>query len=221
MADHHLPSASGLPEVRESAVQQLCAHYAADTLEAAEFERRLDRAYAAVTVAELHTLLGDLPPLPEAVREAPYTLARPENVSTRQLAFALMGASERSGAWTPPRHMIAVALMGGVELDYREAHFPAGVSEITCVALMGAVEIVVPPWVRVEVNGIAVMGAFEKGGEGETALEPGSPVLRVGGLATWGAVEITVRLPGESARDARRRLRDERRLKSERLRLRG
>jgi hypothetical protein len=221
MADQLRPTQPGLPALRENAVRQLCAHYAADNLDGDEFERRLDLAYLASSADEMSTLLGDLPVLREDTGQTPYALARPEDISARQLVVAVMGGTARSGAWTPPRHMMAVGFWGAVELDYREARFPTGVSEITCVALMGAVEIVVPPWVRVEVNGLAVMGAFEQGGEGETSVEPGAPVLRIGGLAAMGAVEVTVRLPGESASQARRRLREVRRLGGERRRLRG
>jgi len=216
-----IPSRQALREQRELTVHRLCAHFAADTLDADELERRLDRAYAAGSGAELTALVSDLPELVEERPDAPYTLARAEDVPRRQLVLAIMGGSERKGAWTPPRHMFAIACMGGVCLDYREARFPPGVTEITAVALMGGLEVIVPPWVRVETNGLAVLGAFEHGGEGDSRADAGAPVLRIGGLASLGAVEVSVRLPGERARDTRRRLKEARREEESRRRLRG
>jgi hypothetical protein len=220
MAGELIPP-QGLRELRERTVHQLCAHFAADTLDADELERRLDRAYAAASRAELTTLVSDLPQLREERPDAPYTLARAEDVPRRQLVLAVLGGSERKGAWTPPRHMFAIACMGGVCLDYREARFPPGVTEITAVAIMGGLEVIVPPWVRVEANGLAVLGAFEHGGEGDTRADAGAPVLRIGGLASLGGVEISVRLPGERARDTRRRLKEARLEEESRRRLRG
>jgi hypothetical protein len=221
MSGELLPPQQGLSELRERTVHQLCAHFAADTLDADELERRLDRVYAAASRAELSTLVSDLPELGQDRTEAPYTLARAEEVPRRQLVLAVMGGSERKGAWTPPRHMFAVACMGGVCLDYREARFPPGVTEITAVALMGGLEVIVPPWVRVETNGLAVLGAFEHGGEGDSRADAGAPVLRIGGLASLGAVEVSVRLPGERASDTRRRLKEAQREQASRRRLRG
>lgn len=53
------------------------------------------------------------------------------------------------------------------------------------------------------------MSAFENRAEGSQPA-PGAPLLRVNGFALMSEVKVRVRLPGESERDARRRLREER-----------
>jgi hypothetical protein len=58
-----LPTGPVSPQARQGTVDRLCAHFAADHLETAEFERRLDRAYTALTSAELIALEQDLPEL--------------------------------------------------------------------------------------------------------------------------------------------------------------
>jgi hypothetical protein len=73
----------------------------------------------------------------------------------------------------------------------------------------------VPPGLNVETGGIAIMGGFEHMGSGE-APPPDVATLRINGLAVMGGVDIQVRLPGESSKDARARRKEEaRRLRDE------
>lgn len=216
-----VPAAS-LAVVRERTVRDLCAHFARDHLEVEELERRLDLAYGARGRAALDALVRDLPALPaedegRAARPAvDPTLA----VEERDLLVAVMAGAERRGEWTPPRLLTVLALMGGAELDFRRAAFGSPVTEVRVFTMMGGVEVIVPPWVRVQVNGVAVMGSF-----GHTAREASAgseaPLVRITGLALMGGVDVAVRLPGESARDARRRLREGRRDRRERGRREG
>ena len=104
-----------------------------------------------------------------------------------------------------------IAVMGGVELDFREALLPRGVTELKVYAIMGGVEVIVPPDLNVESHGIGIMGGFDHAGNEMQHPDPNAPVLRVSGIALMGGVDIKVRHPGESARDARRRRRQERR----------
>jgi hypothetical protein len=218
------PPTPPLREAREQTVQQLCLHFAKDHLEVAEFERRLDSAHRAGSAEELTQLLTDLPALPVAVapggapvgsvdRDAAAAprLADPTHVRTSQLVLAVMAGAERRGRWTPARRVFGLAVMGGTELDFRDAVFGPGVTEVYLVACMGGIEIVVPPWLPVETSGFAVMGGFSQIDQAPASADPDAPRLRINGLAVMGAVEVTVRLPGESAREARQRVRVERR----------
>lgn len=210
--DDPLPPAITAP-VREQAVQRLCTHFAQDHLEVAEFERRLDVAYTTGSLIELERLTADLPAIP-AGQEATeplsqlVTLDPSTTPDERDFLVAVMGGTERKGLWTPPKRLTVLAVMGGADLDFRECQFGSPVTEVVIVALMGGVDIVVPPGVRVESKGIAIMGAFE-GASGGTPT-PGAPVIKLSGLVCMGAVEIKVRLPGETNREARKRLKAER-----------
>lgn len=99
--------------------------------------------------------------------------------------------------------------MGGAGLDFREALLPPGETEITIIAIMGGAEIIVPPGMRVDCQGIAIMGGFDHMDEAVN-LDPSAPVLKITGFALMGGVEIQVRAPGESAKDAKLRRREER-----------
>ena len=176
-----------------------------------ELERRLEKARSARTRTELDALLADLEPrgvaerstretpasrvesVPEAARDSrPDTGAHPRPAS-RQLAFAIMGGTRRAGRWVPPTELAAVAIMGGVELDFREAILEPGmVVEINCFTFWGGIEITVPPDVHVDSRGFALMGGFEQGAEIPTDPPRGAPTIRVNGFALMGAVEVKV-----------------------------
>ena len=207
---------SPLAAERERVVQTLATHVAQDQLTLTEFEQRLEQAYSLTSAEQLRSLVADLP----AVSAIPAThepvvpgpaLVPSSEVPPRGAIFAIMGGQERAGSWIVPRQLKVVAVMGGAELDLREARFGAGVSEIEVFVMMGGVSIIVPPGVRVESLGAAIVGGFELKAGDATALSPANPVLRIGGLAIMGGVETETRLPGETAKEAKRRRRKQRR----------
>ena len=100
-----------------------------------------------------------------------------------------MGGFERKGQWIVPRHLRLMAVMGGGELDLRDAKLSSGVAEIEIFTMWGGVEILVPDGVRVDVSGMVVMGGFSASG-GSTREDPNAPVLRVSGLAIMGGVDV-------------------------------
>ncbi len=102
-------------------------------------------------------------------------------------------------------------VMGGAGLDFREVRMPPGVTEVRVVAVMGGVEILVPPGLAVESHDFGVMGGFDGVDQAGVETDPDAPRLVIKGFACMGAVEVAVRLPGESGRDARRRRRELRR----------
>jgi hypothetical protein len=93
------------------------------------------------------------------------------------------------------------ALMGGVELDLREATLTAPVTDIYAVAIMGGIQITVPPNVRLEADGFAIMGGFEDQLHQAATLDSNAPLVRVRGLAIMGGVEARVLAVGEERRD--------------------
>jgi hypothetical protein len=195
-----------LEQTRQRIVEQLCEHYAAENLDDGALEDRLTRAYAATTLPALQELVADLPvQAPGTSPSTAVATARADVVADKQVIVAVMGGTERRGVWTPPRHLQVIAVMGGAELDFREARFGPGVTEVTCFAMMGGVQIIVPPGVHVEINGLALMGGFSHRGSVDPPDDASGPVLRIGGVAIMGGVDLEFRYPGERPGDARRR----------------
>lgn len=215
---------------RQQAVDRLCEAFADDRMEVEEFERRVELAHRAATVAELQRLLADLPapPPPVPAKRPPASgadpgrelaaaaaparrlqMQAPEAVRENSFVAGVMGGATRKGTWRPARINYAVGIMGGFELDFREAVLPPGVTEVRVFAFWGGGEIIVPPEVVLEVSALGLMGGFEETHYAPSSAAPNAPVIRVTGVAIMGGAEINVRYAGESKGDAKRRTREE------------
>lgn len=204
------PNKIAVRDAREKAIAVLTDAFARDAIEMEELETRLSRAHAATSLEEIDTLVADLSPPSSAVAvRAPERVLAESETRERQTIVAMMGGAERRGVWSCARELRAIAVMGGTVLDFREAKLPAGVVELEIFALMGGVEVIVPPDLAVETSGSGVMGGFAHVSRLDSASDPSRPVLRISGLALMGGVDIQTRLPGESGREARRREKDE------------
>jgi hypothetical protein len=207
-------------ETRERVIARLSDHFAHDTLDVEEFERRVTVAQTSDNPADIQALLADLPDT--GVAAAPTTAVVPTVVQPlvsqeRDLdtAYAIFGGIDRRGTWNVPRRMRIVAIFGGANLDLREARFPPGVIDIEVTAVMGGINIVVPPGLAVQMHGSAIMGGFADVSRSPAHPDPDAPLLRIHGHTMMGGVNSEMRLPGESERGAARRhkreLREERR----------
>ncbi|MER6450893.1 hypothetical protein DEJ51_12025 [Streptomyces venezuelae] len=202
-----------LPELRASdadrdrVVERLRDAVAEGRLDMDEFEERLEAAYKSRTYAELEPLTRDLPAASPSggpvVAGRPAAAAEPwtgriggsggaGGSGGSGTAVAVMSGFQRKGRWTVPARFDAVAFWGGGELDLREADFAQREVVINCIAIMGGIEITVPPGVDVDVRGIGFMGAFDQR-DSPGPAEPGAPRVVVTGLAFWGGVEIKVK----------------------------
>ena len=181
-------------------IQLLTEHFAQDHLSLEELEARMDRVYAAPDTLELSRVLDGLPALETAGQANASSAASPGHVARAgeresTTLFALMSGAVRRGAWAVPRKIHAIAIMGGIEIDLRETPLPPGVTEIEVFALMGGVEVRVPPGVRLESDGFAIMGGFEDHVHQPDSPAPNAPVVRVTGVAIMGGVESKVEPP--------------------------
>lgn len=171
-----------------------------------EHSERLDAVYDSKTLGELVPITRDLPePSGSAPPPVERSFGSPRPVYGRErivdsaadghFSLALMGGAGRSGTWTVPGTYHALAVMGGIEIDLREARFTSRETTVIANAMMGGIEIVVPDDIEVRVNGVGVMGGYgTNGGAPSSVLEPGAPVVRVIGVALMGGIEV-VRKP--------------------------
>ena len=154
-----------------------------------ELEERLELAYAAKTYADLAAVTRDLPGQARAPGAVQPTMAgRIGGTPQSRFSVAILSGARRTGRWVVPPSYVSVAVMGGVELDLREAQFSEPEVTIHAYAVMGGIEITVPEDVDVDVSGIAFMGGFDHNASGPGA--PGAPRVRVIGFACMGGVEV-------------------------------
>ncbi|WP_020574113.1 DUF1707 SHOCT-like domain-containing protein [Actinopolymorpha alba] len=171
-----------------------------------ELDERLDGVFAAKTYAELERLTTDLPAV-DAVQTPAAAVApsssndfpRVGGTPGQSFSVALLSGASRRGMWVVPPAYTAVAFMGGVQLDLRDARFAQREVTIRAFAVMGGIEITVPEDVNVVVDGVGIMGGFDETGAHMEA-RPGQPVVRVTGLAFWGGVEVK-RKPRKKPKD--------------------
>ncbi|MEU8549584.1 DUF1707 domain-containing protein [Streptomyces roseoverticillatus] len=204
---------------RERIAEALREAVAEGRLTMEEFEERLEAAYKARTHGELEPLVRDLPApgggaavsLTKSPGAAPAPAAQDwagrigGGPVSGPVAIGVMGGFQRKGTWTVPRRFTAFVFWGGGEIDLRDARFEDGEVVIRCIAVMGGMQVTVPPDLDVHVGGIGIMGGFDDKASG--AGTPGSPRVRITGFAFWGGVGVD----RKAAKAERKRLRESRR----------
>jgi hypothetical protein len=187
-----------LTDRRDLVIDRLSSGYAQGLLEVEELERRLVRAHDAQSPRELDELVTDLAP---SAATTALVLAQRTRVT--------FGSVERTGPWAVPQQLSARVLCGHLLLDLREARLDPGVTTIEVHVTMGNVEVIVPPGVEVDVRASSFLGNAEERIERTAGVR--GPVVQIVGRVRLGNLEVETRRPGETARDARRRRRSERR----------
>lgn len=108
--------------------------------------------------------------------------------SSELRSLAIMAGVERKVDSDMFRGGEAVALMGGLEVDLRNARLAEGGAVIDVLVMMGGVELFVPNDWRVEVEAIPFMGAVED--ERKAPPSEARNVLRVRGFVMMGGLEV-------------------------------
>jgi len=116
---------------------------------------------------------------------------------------SFLSSNERKGRWEMPRQFRALAVLGNVELDLRDAQIGYGLSVVEAVTVMGSIDLIIPPHVTVECDGDSLLGTFTLKYEGKASpsLASRDRVIRVTGTAYLGAVTVKVKGPDERMLD--------------------
>ena len=169
-----------------------------------ELDERLEAAYAAKTYGDLVPLTADLPfgtqHRPDLARPLPPQALTP--AVRYDSSIAIMGASTRKGVWQVGDTHTAFALMGGVDIDLREAQFTSRETVIHAYAIWAGIDIYVNAYTRVVVDGVGIMGGFDLVRDKVAPeLGPNSPIVRVNGVALMAGVTVQRRpMPAEAKR---------------------
>ena len=186
-ADHGLMRVSDSD--REQAAEVLREAAGQGRISFDELDERLEAAYAAKTYADLATVTRDLPQAGQAPSPARAAqVSRIGGTPRSKFSVAVMSGARRMGRWVVPRTYVAVAVMGGIELDLREAQFSEAEVTLHAYTVMGGIEITVPEDVEVDVSGLAFMGGFDHNASAPGV--PGAPRVRVLGFAFMGGVDV-------------------------------
>ena len=178
------PSMRASDQERDATVQRLQVAFAEGRLADQEFDERMRAALAARTHGDLDVLLTDLPAATAPV--APRTAATPVRApKPGRYAVAYKRDIRHAGRWRVPGRFRAIVYKGSGELDLRAAELTEPVTTILAVAYKSDIEIIVPPGIRVEVNGFGVTRDEEWAGE----LAADAPIVHIRAFAYKGLVE--------------------------------
>jgi hypothetical protein len=169
---------------RDDTIHALGEQAAVGRLTLDELEDRASQALTAKTRGELAALTSDLPA--EAAAQAGLAPARVRKPV--RWMVAIMAGSHRRGRFRAVGSINAVAIMGGDEIDLRDAEIEGGELTVNVFTLMGGANIYIPDSIEVEVGGFSLMGGNTETGRQRT--RPGAPLVRVQAYNIMGGVMI-------------------------------
>ena len=197
---------------RDVTLRTLGDHAAVGRLTLDELEERSGRALVAKTRGELAALTHDLPAGgAQASGSAAASTQGPQDARgdgpKRPVRWmvSIMSGSHRRGRFRAVGSINAVAIMGGDEIDLRDAEIEGGELTLNLFALMGGANVYVPDSVDLDVGGFSLMGGHEEVGR-EISPRPGAPLIRIRVYNLMSGATI-YRLPpqarGQSLKEAR------------------
>lgn len=180
---------------RHQAIERLRAAAAAGRLTDTDLAERTRRAHVAASRDELASLSTDIPAAP------------PRSASPRtRWVVATIAHEWLGGRWAVPGRLNAVAVLGDVTVDLREAELREAELAIHATALCGDVRVIVPPGALVDLSVVSVIGTKRLN------IQPGKPtppipVIRLSGIAILGDVVVANDPPKRWTQSIRRRFR--------------
>jgi hypothetical protein len=165
---------------REEAILRLHDACGEGRLSLDEFSDRAKAVYSSRTRAQLVPLTVDLPRTQGAASN---------QRATKRVTFSLLSDIKRKGRWRIDGETTAISVLGSCTLDLRKAIIQGHDVIINAYVLLGAVKIIVPPGIQVELEGFTILGTRDSKLDDEDVV-PGAPIVRVRGLTVLGAVNV-------------------------------
>lgn len=171
----------------DQAVKQLETAFIDGRLDDAELEERMTNALKAKTEDDLAQLLRDLERAEQTRARGPKTLRR-----LKAESVAIFSGMEQKGSFILPKKYRVSAIFGGCLIDLSKAHLESPESTIHVEAIFGGVQIIVPRGVRIEVDGMPILGGISKNVDTDD-LPDDAPVIYIHAKAICGGVEILMK----------------------------
>lgn len=176
-----LPALRASDRDRDEMLVRLHTAFAEGRLSEAELDERIDLVLAARTHQELGVVAADLPSGSAVV---PGSSKGPVG----RFHMAYKSPVTRAGCWRLPERFTVVVYKGTGLLDLRAAELDGPVTRLRVLAYKSTVEIVVPPGIRVEADGVGISA------EVHGVPPAGAPVVHIRGYAYKGAIEAKDRI---------------------------
>ena len=170
---------------REQVAERLRVAAGEGRLTVEELDERLEQTYGARVGSELAAVTADLP-------HGSPGAASPDRRARRRWLISILGGRRLSGRWLAGRKITSLGFMGGADIDLRDAVLTEGELTITTVAVMGGVNVIVPPGIDVTTSGFALMGGHDSNIPPQD-LPPGARRVHVRAFALMGGVSVRMK----------------------------
>jgi uncharacterized protein DUF1707 len=178
---------------RDAVLHRLQDAFAEGRLDDDEFDQRMRAALTARVSTELDVLTADLP---AARAGAATAVVAADGPKPGRMAIAYKSSIRRGGRWRVPERFRCLIYKGSGRLDLRAAELTGPVTTMAVTAYKSHVDVLVPPGVRVELNGFGVSKGWSEEEDLETRLPSDAPIVHVRGIAYKGTIEVSTRPPG-------------------------
>jgi hypothetical protein len=187
---------------RDAAAHRLQDAFAEGRLDDEEFDQRMRAALTARTSADLDVLTTDLPAATTPSPAVGYARAD-RKPSGRAIAYK--GPLRRGGRWRVPERFTSIVYKGNGMLDLRAAELSGPVTTLRVISYKSRTDVLVPPGVRVELDGIGVSKGWSADEMLEGRLPADAPVVRVRGIGYKCTIEVSTK-PHEQTASSQRSL---------------
>jgi hypothetical protein len=152
-----------------------------------EFTDRIAKTRQAQTRGELQALVADLP-APSATPSGSRAGGQAASGQSPETRILPIGGWKQRGRIRLDHDIDVFSLIGGVDLDLTDAEFAADEVTVTSISLLGGADVTAPANVRVEVEGMSLLGGREI--KTRQPSDPAAPVLRLRIWRLIGGVEV-------------------------------
>ncbi len=203
--------AQDLPALRDHALDLITEAFANGALSLEEYESKASLIQKARLPSEITGQLTGVPrptarrtestsartevrpsrtsrPMPEGLELIPVE----EKSGTPEFSLCIMGDRKLAGDWLNSDQATSFTLMGSTTLDLRNTALPPGRLKIDAMAIMGEIQILVPPGLPVKMSAFPFMGEATIKGQVEQRIVPGMPWVDVSGVALMGSIVVKV-----------------------------
>jgi len=184
-----------MEERKRILIDALTARFSRDELAMDEFERLVSEAQGAKAQSELAVLeasvLGSAPAEARSTTgSAERTPAAAGSAADVQNAVAILSERRLRGDWLRGDKVAAVAILGSQIFDFRDVPLAEGPVRMEVLAVLGSVEIIVPPGLSVLMDAFPIAGDASVGKGVETRARAGRPSLVITGNIVLGSLNV-------------------------------
>jgi predicted membrane protein len=108
-------------------------------------------------------------------------------------SIAIFGGSKLGQRpWRPGKKVWAIAILGGSEIDFRQAELEDGVTHVVAFSFLGGNKFIVPDNLPVTLSGFSLLGGGETKRAQAKEAAPASPkTLHINAITILGGCQVT------------------------------